>query len=98
GYEATLPQPGGGTYKLRTNQAGQRAQREFTRDKPEGKKRLLVCGDSFAAGQYVSNEDRFTELLERRLPDWEIINVGLEGTGTDQQLLIYQEVGSKYEH
>lgn len=98
GYRQALPQPGGGHYVLAINAAGIRASREYSVEKPAGKKRLLVFGDSFAAGQYVSNEDRFSELLERRLPEWEVINFGLEGTGTDQQLLIYQEVGSRYEH
>lgn len=98
GYDATLPQPGGGFYRLRTNLAGLRSDREVSFKKTAGKSRLLVLGDSFAAGQYVSNEARFTEILERRLPAWEAVNLGLEGTGTDQQLLIYQETGQKFEH
>jgi hypothetical protein len=104
GYEyvpnflATLPQPGGGRYTLRTNAAGLRSSRDYTLEKPPGTTRLLVFGDSFAAGQYVSNEQRFTELLERRNPGLEVINFGLEGTGTDQQLLLYEEVGRRYEH
>ncbi len=97
-YEAILPQPGGGQYTLRINAAGLRSNRSYALEKPAGVKRLLVLGDSYAAGQYVSNEQRFSELLEKRCPSLEVINLGLEGTGTDQQLLIYQEIGQRYEH
>ena len=51
-----------------------------------------------AAGQFTSNDQRFSELLERRVPGLEVLNLALEGTGTDQQLLIYENVGSLYEH
>ena len=94
----TLPRPGGGTYEMAVNHAGIRSNREYTREKPPGVTRLVVLGDSYAAGQYVSNDQRFTEILERRVPNLEIINLALEGTGTDQQLLIYENTGLAYEH
>jgi carbamoyltransferase len=50
-----------------------------------------------SAGQFLSNEHRFSELLERRIPKLEVINLSLEGSGTDQQLLTFQEVGKHYE-
>jgi hypothetical protein len=46
----------------------------------------------------VSNPHRFSELLERRHPGLEVVNLALEGSGTDQQLLLYEQVGLKYEH
>src|SRR5262249_9616797 len=98
GTRLELAQPGGRTYTLTVNQAGIRADREYLQAKPPGTRRLLVFGDSFAAGQYVSNSQRFTEMLERRVPRLEVLNFGLEGSGTDQQLLLYEEVGRKYEH
>ncbi len=96
----TLGVPGGGTYTITINSAGIRSCREYSREKPAGvKRRILVLGDSFTAGQYVSNEHRFTEHLERRLgPGTEVINFGLEGTGTDQQVLIYEHIARQYEH
>lgn len=95
----TLPVPGGGTYTIAINAAGIRSNREYSKAKPPCvKQRIIVLGDSFTAGQYVSNEHRFTEHLERRLPGTEVINFGLEGTGTDQQLLIYEHIASQYEH
>lgn len=98
GTRYTLPRPGGGTYTLNINAAGIRSDREYSPAKPRGVYRILVLGDSYAAGQYQSNEHRFSELMERRHPGLEVINFGLEGTGTDQQLLIYEEIGRRYEH
>ncbi len=94
----TLPRPGGGDYELIINAAGIRSTREYEKRKPQGVCRILVFGDSFAAGQFVSNDQRFSELLERRVSGLEVINFGLESTGTDQQLLLYENVGREFEH
>jgi carbamoyltransferase len=96
--QLTLPRPGGGDYELVINGAGIRSTREYEKRKPQGVLRMLVFGDSFAAGQFVSNDQRFSELLERRVPGLEVINFGLESTGTDQQLLLYENVGREFEH
>lgn len=98
GIQQTLPRPGGGSYTITINSAGIRSCREFAKPKPVGVFRILAFGDSFAAGQYVSNEQRFSELLERRVPGLEVINFGLEGSGTDQQLLLFEDVGRHYEY
>lgn len=99
GYDAELARPRGGTYRLRINLQGIRSDREYATAKPTGVKwRVLVFGDSFAAGQYLANSERFSELLERRHPGLEVINFGLEGTGTDQQLLLYEYVCQQFEH
>ncbi|HEY6167022.1 MAG TPA: SGNH/GDSL hydrolase family protein [Verrucomicrobiae bacterium] len=94
----TLPRPGGGNYEMVINAAGIRSTREYAKTKPPGVFRILAFGDSYSAGQFVSNDQRFSELLERRVPQLEVINFGLEGTGTDQQLLIYENVAREYEH
>ncbi len=39
-----------------------------------------------------------SEQLERRVPGLEVINLSLEGSGTDQQLLLYESIGLRYEH
>jgi hypothetical protein len=93
-----LLKPGGGYYEIVINAAGIRSTREYQKCKPPGVFRTLVFGDSYAAGQFVSNDQRFSELLESRVPNLEVINFGLEGTGTDQQLLLYEKVTSEFEH
>jgi carbamoyltransferase len=98
GTHMTLPRPGGGHYQLAINAGGIRSDREYSFAKPRGVRRIIVCGDSMAAGQFLSNAQRFSELLERRHPGLEVINLALEGSGTDQQLLLYEHVGLTYEH
>ena len=67
---------------------------EYTRD--ESKKTLLVLGDSMGWGFGVEEHDRFSEVLERRHPGWNVINASVSGYGTTQQLLYFQERGSAY--
>jgi 2-polyprenyl-3-methyl-5-hydroxy-6-metoxy-1,4-benzoquinol methylase len=93
-----LPRPGGGNYHFQTNSRGIRSSREYSFAKLSGTRRILLCGDSMPAGQFVSNRQRLSEQLERRMPGLEVINLSLEGSGTDQQLLLYESVGVQYEH
>jgi len=98
GTRMELPRPGGGRYRILVNSQAIRSDREYSFEKPKGACRIVISGDSMAAGQFVSNTHRFSELLERRLPGLEVINLALEGSGTDQQLLLYEHVGLQYEH
>ena len=94
----TLPRPGGGRYHININSQAIRADRDYPTGKPAGVRRIIVLGDSMTAGQFLSNADRFSELLERRDPSIEVINLALEGSGTDQQVLLYEHVGLQFEH
>src|SRR5262249_2179369 len=93
-----LSRPGGGTYHFQTNSQGIRSSREYAFKKRPGNTRVMLCGDSMSAGQFVSNEHRLSEQLERRIPNLEVINLSLEGSGTDKQLLLYESIGLQYEH
>src|SRR5262249_37496518 len=93
-----LPRPGGGRYHFQTNSRGIRSSREYAFKKVPGTTRIIMCGDSMSAGQFVSNDQRLSEQLERHIPGLEVINLSLEGSGTDQQLLLYENVGLRYEH
>lgn len=75
-----------------TNSHGLRDQ-EYSLERTPGKKRLLLLGDSFAWGLGVEQPEIFLELLEARHPEWEMINAGVSGYGTDQELLYYRERG-----
>jgi carbamoyltransferase len=98
GARMVLPRPGGGRYAITVNSMGIRSDREYPLAKPVGVRRLIVCGDSMAAGQFLNNVDRFSELLERRIHGLEVINLALEGSGTDQQLLLYEHIGRLFDH
>ena len=93
----TLPTPAGNEYTIRVNAQGIRSDREFTHRPRPGVFRVLVVGDSVAAGQYCANHERFTEQLEAKQANLEVINLALEGTGTDQQLLIFKEAIRRFD-
>ena len=63
---------------------------------PKKKKRMVFLGDSFVWGYDVEYGERFTELLQERLPDWEIINMGISGYSTDQELLLIEKWFDNY--
>jgi hypothetical protein len=90
GLQVRVPHEGGG-YLVKTNSAGFRCNHEFTLTKPPGRRRVLLFGDSFTAGDGVSNNKRFGDVLETLILDLEVLNFGMSGTGTDQHFLIWQE-------
>ncbi len=62
-----------------------------------GPKRIIVLGDSFSFGKIVPAQDIFPTRLEKNLnqilPDrYEVINTGVEGYGTAQQLLFLKKL------
>lgn len=97
GIKARIPHESGG-YLLQTNAVGFRSDRPFQRMKAAGKFRILVFGDSFTAGDGVSNKYRYSDVLESLLPDIEVYNFGLPGSGTDQQYLVWREIAHEFEH
>ena len=87
-----------GGYLIRTNNRGFRCDRDFVRAKKAGTRRVLLFGDSFTAGNGVSNGLRYGDLLEALVPRLEVYNFGLPGTGTDQQYLAYRQYATDLEH
>lgn len=62
--------------------------------------RVLVFGDSFVFGVGVDEENLLTSHLERLLDHYlggkhEVVNVGVSGYSTDQELILLQELGLK---
>jgi lysophospholipase L1-like esterase len=70
-------------FRIVTNSAGFRKEREVAPDKPAGTLRVVCLGDSFTFGTYLPNHDTFPELLEARLIAGghavEVINAGKTG-------------------
>jgi lysophospholipase L1-like esterase len=72
------------------------------RDRPHSYKRqnnierIVVLGDSFAWGYGVEESERFSQQLEKSL-NVEVINAGVSGYSTDQELLWYRNEGIKYD-
>ncbi len=97
GIKARVPHESGG-YLVRVNAHGFRCDYEFEPIKPDCKFRILLFGDSFTAGNGVSNGERYGDLIEKSIPNLEVFNFGLPGIGTDQQFIAYQEFSGHIEH
>ena len=90
---------------VRINSKGLR-DREYPYEKGKGTFRILVLGDSFTEGFQVPQKDTFCKVLERELNrtqpnrtqiDFEVINAGFAGVGTDYELLFFRREGYKYD-
>ena len=92
---ARLPNERGGFY-VRTNSLGFRSDLEFQSSRSDKRPRILFFGDSYTAGDGCDNNERFAELVGQAL-NAEVYNYGLSGSGTDQQLLIFEEYAHQVE-
>lgn len=83
---------------VRINSQGLR-DREHAKQKPPNTIRIAVLGDSFSEAMHVPQEDTFWWLMERKLKDCpafqgkniEVINFGVSGYGTAQELLTLRQ-------
>ncbi|MBI4241955.1 MAG: hypothetical protein HY613_09575 [Candidatus Rokubacteria bacterium] len=81
--------------RITTNSLGLR-DRELPAVRPPGVRRILALGDSFTFGDAVEWVEAWPQQLERALngsgqAEWyEVVNAGVSGYGTAQQLLLYR--------
>ncbi len=61
-----------------------------------GYRRILLLGDSFVWGFGVDFDQTVGERLRALQPNLEVVNLGVSGYSTDQELLLYQQEGVKY--
>ena len=80
---------------VRINANGLR-DRQHSYERRDDIERILVLGDLFAWGYGVEKSERFSQLLEKSR-GVEVINAGVSGYSTDQELLWYRNEGIKYE-
>jgi hypothetical protein len=64
---------------------------------PKTRPRILFLGDSFVWGFDVDRRERFTDLVQDRLPAWDILNAGIAGYGTDQEYLLLTQIFDRYQ-
>ena len=81
--------------EVRINSRGLR-DREYPHQRVAGQRRILVVGDSFAWGFGVEQDEAFSERMEASLTGVEVINAGVSGFSTDQELLWLRSEGVKY--
>ena len=86
----------GGAQPSRINSHGWRdAERSF--DKPAGVRRIVVLGDSFTFGVGVDAVERYTDVLEKMAgSNLEVLNLGMNAVGPDQELLVLETDGLRY--
>jgi hypothetical protein len=87
----------GGGYLISSNSDGFRDD-EFVKERRSGTRRILLYGDSFTFGSGVAKDVRFGELIESSIPNTEVYNLALVGSGIDQQFLSHNFVGSNFDH
>lgn len=85
---------------IRINSKGLRDD-EMSYEKPDGTRRILLLGDSIAAGFEVERPFVIDSVLEKKLSDkWkkpvEVINAGVRGYSTGQELLYLKNEGRRY--
>jgi GDSL-like lipase/acylhydrolase family protein len=104
------PSPGLRGEEFSTNSRGLRGSRELAYAKAPGERRIVVVGDSYTfANRYlyrsggrrgvyrpVPDDEVYTSRLERALSGVTVVNLGVPGYGTDQQLLYLREEGLRY--
>ena len=69
---------------------------EYSYEKPEGRFRIVLLGDSGTFGHGVPIEKHFSYLLEGYWGNVEVINMGVGGFGIDQELLLLRKEGLRY--
>lgn len=81
---------------VRTNSYGMRNDGDFPVEPTPDRSRLMIVGDSYSFGFGVSNEETYAYQLAARMPDWDVMNLAVSATGTDQQHLMYEHYGEKF--
>jgi hypothetical protein len=88
-------EPGTCDVRVRCNSRGLR-DREHALAKPDGVRRVVVLGDSYAWGQGVENDQTVAAVLERALPGVETVNLGVAAYTSVQELVLFEEEGVRY--
>jgi len=89
-----------GAWKFSTNNKGFRNHNDFDYAKPEGTLRIMSLGDSQTQGYEVRQDYTYSAAIEGYLTkkgyDVEVINTGVAGFGTAEELLFLENEGIKY--
>lgn len=62
--------------------------------KAPGTRRVIVIGDSFPTGLFVAPQQTFAKQLQALLPGSEVLNLGVQGYGPDQELVTLRKFGA----
>jgi len=89
-----------GTWKTITNSKGLRNSREFSYEKPDDVVRVITLGDSHTQGYEVRQGFTYSAIIEKQLNKLgvraEVINTGVSGFSTAEELVYLENEGVKY--
>ena len=95
GIEGWFSREGNG--HVRINSAGLR-DKEYSIERDNSKKRMVVLGDSYTAALQVDIDETYHGLLEVEYGEQlEVLNFGVSGYGTAQELLTYKHYARKFQ-
>jgi hypothetical protein len=69
---------------------------DYSAQKTSGRTRVLMLGDSITYGLGVEDRATFSALVHQRDPRFEVLNLGVGGYGTDQELIQLEGEGLRY--
>jgi hypothetical protein len=70
--------------------------REGAAARTAGRPRVVMLGDSITFGYGVRDGETFSAVMESLAPPLEVVNLGVQGYGTDQELLKLEREGLAY--
>jgi hypothetical protein len=71
--------------------------REYGYSKPGGQTRVVLLGDSITFGCEVADDETFAARLDSARGDVEVVNLAVQGYGTDQALIRLEREGFRYD-
>lgn len=82
--------------QVKTNSQGQRNENEFPFQKQKDKKRILSLGGSIAFGWPLSVEYSYPYILQKNLPNTELINASVIGSSASHMYEYYKKFAHQY--
>lgn len=86
-----------GYYVVQTNRQGFRIDRDLYNNMSKDKT-ILIFGDSYTAGDGVSNGRRFTDLLAKEFSGTEFLNLAVSGSSLDQNYIIFSDIKNRLKY
>jgi hypothetical protein len=90
-----------GRWHFKINNKGFRDETDYVYDKSPGVYRVLVLGDSHAEGFEVAQQETFSAQLKKELMrrgiKAEVLNTGVSGFGTAEELVFLENEGFRYQ-
>ncbi|OGW49281.1 MAG: hypothetical protein A2V62_04060 [Nitrospirae bacterium RBG_19FT_COMBO_58_9] len=86
----------GRTIPFHTNSHGWR-DREYSLEDNSRTTRIVVLGDAFSWGYYVRDQEVYPKVLESLLEQTDVINLGVPGFATDQEIQYFKRTALPYQ-